>query len=152
MTFTASGVFGLTLKDIFGNDTAIDWPADTVKGALFTNSITTPNYATNTAYGAAPFNANEVPNGSGYTTGGATLGSKTSTIVGSTLVLDGADLSWAAATFSGVRGVLLYDDTIATPVNDPALVGVTFGADFAVTAGTFTIVWNASGICVATFA
>lgn len=144
----ASGGFGLTLRDILQNDTAIDLPVDVIKGALFTNTPT-PNFDTNTAYGAAPFNANEVPNGSGYTTGGAALANDAITVASPSATMlkyDADDLAWVAATFASVRGVLLYDDTIAAPTADPAIVAVTFGADFSVTAGTFTVQWNANGI------
>lgn len=143
--FSASGLFYLTFRDILQNDTAVDLLADTMKVALFTNSITTPNFDTNTAYAAAPFNANEV-SGTGYTAGGAAVANDTITVSSGTLVYDGDDTSWTSSTFSSVRGGLLYDDTITTPVADPAVMAVTFGADYAVTAGTFTIQWSASGI------
>lgn len=157
MAFAASGGLGPTLKDIFGNDTAVDWPgsASDWKVALFTSTITVAatTYDTATAYGVAPFNANEVPNGSGYTTGGKVLTTLTSVLTPSTqLQLDAADLAWAAATFSAVNGCLIYDDVITTPTADPGLIGVTFGAPFAVTGGTFTIQWNALGIATLDYA
>ena len=65
MTFTASGFFYLTWRDVLMNDTAVDFVADSIKVALFTNAMTTPNYDTNTAYAAAPWNANEVGTPSG---------------------------------------------------------------------------------------
>lgn len=143
MTFTASGIFYLTLRDIFQNDTAIDLLADSIKAALFTNSLTTPNYDTNTAYAAAPFNANEV----GTPSGGVALTSPTITVAaGSVLTFDAADTAWGSQTISNARGALLYDDTIGTPVAKPALVGVTFGADFSVTSGILTIQWASGGI------
>lgn len=148
MAFSASGGFGLTLRDILKNTTAVDLDSDTIRAALFNNTLTTPNYDTNTAYGAAPFNANEIT-GTGYTAGGAALASPTVTAaapVATQLAFDANDVAWTTATFSGVRGVLVYDDTITTPVADPGIVAITFGADFSVTAGTFTIVWNANGI------
>ncbi len=144
----ATGGFGLTFRDILRNATAVDLDGDTIKAALFTNSITTPNFDTNTAYGAAPFNANEV-SGTGYTAGGVALAGlavTAATPVATQLNLDANDAAWTTATFSSVRGVLVYDDTIATPTADPGIVAITFGADFAVTSGTFTIVWNANGI------
>lgn len=143
--FSASGIFYLTLRDIFQNDTAVDLLADTIKLALFTNSITTPNYATNTAYGAAPFNANEV-SGTGYTAGGAALANDTITESSGDLVYDADDTSWTSSTFSSVRGGLLYDDTITTPTADPGVAGITFGADYSVTSGTFTVQYAATGI------
>lgn len=146
MVLANSGLFYLTLRDILMNDTAVDYIADTVKIALYTNSITTPNFDTNTGYGAAPYTSNEVPNGSGYTTGGATLANDAFSVSTGTLVYDGDDTAWTTATFASVRGCLGYDDTITTPVADPVLFVVTFGADYAVTAGTFTIQWAAGGI------
>lgn len=151
MTFTASGGFGLNLKDIFDNVTAMDWPTDAWKAALFTNTLTTPNYNTATAYNVAPFNANEVT-GTGYTAGGLALASKTLAVASQVLTFDLADTAWTSATISNIRGALIYDTTIASPTNLPALLGVTFGADFSVTSGTFTIVWNANGLATLTFA
>jgi hypothetical protein len=143
MTFTASGISYLSLRDILQNDTAIDFLADTFKAALFTNSLTTPNYDTITAYAAAPFNANEV----GTPSGGVALASPTITVQsGSVLTFDANDTAWGSQTISNARGALIYDDTITTPVADPAIAGVTFGADFSVTSGILTIQWAAGGI------
>jgi hypothetical protein len=144
MSIGNSGKFLLSWRDMYQNDTAIDVLADSIKAALFTNSTTTPNFDTNTAYAAAPFNANEVT-GTGYTSGGVALATKTLTVTSGSLVFDSDDPSWASATFSNARGLLAYDDTIATPVAKPALFLVTFGADFAVTAGTFTVQVAAGG-------
>lgn len=143
MTITASGLFYLTFRDILQNDTAVDLLADSVKVALFTNSVTSPNFDTNTAYAAAPFNANEV----GSPAGGIALGTPTITVqAGSLLTFDAVDTAWGSQTFSAARGALVYDDTIATPVAKPALVLVNFGADYGVTSGVFTIQWAAAGI------
>lgn len=144
MAFSASGFFYSTLRDQLANITAADYDSDALKVALFTNSITTPNFDTNTAYGVAPFNANEVT-GTGYTAGGNALTSPSFAIAGK-VTFTGANTAWTSATFSAVRGCLLYDSTIASPVANPALVAVTFGSDFQVTSGTFTIQWNAGGI------
>lgn len=143
MTFTASGLFYLSFRDMFQNDIATDVLADTLKVALFTNSLTTPNYDTNTAYGAAPFNANEV----GSPAAGIALTSPTITVQsGSVLTFDAADTAWGSQTISAIRGGLLYDDTMTTPTADPGLAGITFGADYSVTSGVFTIQWAAAGI------
>lgn len=146
MAITVSGLFYLTFRDMLQNDEATDLLADTNKLALFTNSITTPNFDTNTAYAAAPFNANEVPNATGYTTGGVAIANDTITVSSGTLVYDGDDIAWTSSTFSSVRGGLLYDDTMSTPVAKPAIVLVNFGADYAVTSGTFTVQWAAGGV------
>jgi len=146
MTFTASGFFFLTWRDILQNDTAVDIIADSLKAALFTNAITTPNYDTNTAYAAAPFNANEV----GSPAGGIALASPTLTVTTGTMKFDAADTAWGSQTITNARGALIYDDTITTPVADPAILGITFGADFSVTSGVLTIVYDSAGIWTAT--
>lgn len=146
MAITASGLFVLTFKDLFDNsDLVLDWANDTVKCALFTNTIT-PSFSADTAYGSAPYNANEV-SGTGYSAGGASLGSKTVTEspTGS-LMFDAADTAWTTSTFSSARGALIWDDTVTTPVADPVVCLVNFGADYGVTSGTFTIQWAATGI------
>jgi len=146
MTFTASGFFYLTMRDILQNDTAVDYVADSIKVALFTNAMTTPNYDTNTAYAAAPWNANEV----GTPSGGIALASQAFTVTTGTLKFDANDTAWGSQTITNARGCLIYDDTIAAPVAKPALLGVTFGADFSVTSGVLTIVWDSAGIFTAT--
>jgi len=146
MTFTASGFFYLTWRDVLMNDTAVDFVADSIKVALFTNAMTTPNYDTNTAYAAAPWNANEV----GTPSGGIALASQAFSVTTGTLKFDANDTAWGSQTITNARGCLIYDDTIATPVAKPAILGVTFGADFSVTSGVLTIVWDAAGIFTAT--
>lgn len=146
MAVTVSGLYVANFLDVFdASQEPINLVGDTCKVALFTNSIT-PNFSTDTAYGASPYNANEV-SGTGYTAGGATLGSKTFTEspTGS-LMFDAADASWTSSTFSSARCALVWDDTPTTPVADPAVCLVNFGADYAVTSGTFTIQWAATGI------
>lgn len=142
MTIGNSGLFYLTQRDVQQNDTAVDTVADSLKAALFTNTTTTPNYDTNTGYNIAPFNANEIATPSG----GIALTGNTHSVSTGTLVFDANDTAWGSQTFSTARCALIYDDTIATPVAKPAILLVTFGADFGPTAGIFTIQWNASGI------
>jgi hypothetical protein len=59
------------------------------------------------------------------------------------LKFDAADTSWTTATISSARAAVVYDDTLT---NDPLICLVNFGADYASSAGTFQITWNASGI------
>ena len=47
------------------------------------------------------------------------------------------------ATFSGARGAKKYADVL---VGNDLIVGINFGADYAVTAGTFTIQWASTGV------
>lgn len=144
MTLTASGLFSTTFVDVFDlTQLAIDLDSETqTKVALFTNSTTTPNFTTNTAYGAAPFNANEVT-GTAYTAGGQTLTTTTFTAASNVSTFDGADLTWAASTITGARGALVYAGGLGS-LN--ALALVTLGADYSTSAGSLVIQWSASGI------
>ena len=82
--------------------------------------------------------------GTGYTAGGATLTSLSQNTASLTMSFDADDVSWTTATFSAASAHL-YDDTIATPVK-PLISYVDFGGTQTVTAGTLTIIWNASGV------
>ena len=144
MAITASGLYVVSvIKQWDGTDVVFDWTNDTIKAALYTNSLT-PNFSTDVGYGAAPYTSNEIANGNGYTTAGKDLASKTVTESPTgTVMWDCADLAWTASTFSAVRGMLVYDDTIASK---RAIVFVNFGADYAVTSGTFTVQIAATGL------
>lgn len=146
MAVTASGLFMSTMLKVFNaSQEPVALIADTVKVALFTNSIT-PNFSTDTAYGAAPYNANEV-SGSGYSAAGLALTTKTFTELNTAYAtLDGDDSAWTSSTFASARCALLHDTTVSSPTSDPALALINFGADYAVTSGTFTIQYAATGI------
>lgn len=145
MAITVSGFFYPSWEDIVDNDSAIDLAADSIKVALFTNSTTAPNFGTNTAYAVAPFNANEV----GSPAAGVALTSVTvslDTTSGVRLKFDAADTAWGSQTISGIRAALLHDDTITTPVDNPALMLVDLTTDYATTSGVFTLQWASAGI------
>jgi hypothetical protein len=135
----ASGLYGLTLRDTLdASQYATDLVSDTIKIQLVSNSET-PDF---NAHDFEADIANEV-SGTGYTAGGATLGSKTLGASSGLLTWDSADTSWTTATFSSVRGAITWDDTVTS---DPLIHAVTYGADYSVTAGTFTHQVNASGL------
>jgi hypothetical protein len=144
MAFPASGLFVATMLDVFDTTVLdIDLDLETHKCALWTDTGTYDLVA-DTAYGVAPWNANEVPNGTGYTTGGELLTGTTYTSTGTGgTKFDATDTPWVTSTFSGVRGCLIYADALA---GNNGIIAVNFGAAYAVTSGTFTIQWNASGI------
>ncbi len=139
MAVTVSGLYVVTFKVLFdGTDVIIDIANDTVKGALFANTIT-PNFSTDVSYSAT----GEI-SGTGYTAGGATLAGKTvSESPTGSLMVDANDLTWSSATFSGARALQMWDDTVAS---DRLLALVNFGADYGVTAGLFTVQHPATGI------
>ena len=114
----------------------VDWDTNAIKVALIQNTYT-PDQDVDDEY--ADVSGNELANGSGYTTGGATLGTKTNTYtaVGNIVLLGAADTSWAAITFTGIRYAVIYDS-----VTNKLIGYVDFGADQAITSGTFQINWH----------
>jgi len=145
MAFPSSGLFVVTMIDVFDtSQLAVDLDLDTHKVALYTNSLTGADLVTDTAYGVGAWNANEIAAGGGYTTGGNLLTGTALTSEGAGVVKwDATDTPWTSATFSAVRGCLIYADALA---GNNGIIAITFGADYSVTSGTFTIQWNASGI------
>jgi hypothetical protein len=149
MTWANSKIFAQTVLDGMGNTAAIDLDADTLKAALYNNSITPDNTVTaaNSAYNAGQWaNTNEQTNG-GWSAGGLALASRTWVKSSAVCTLDAADLAnGTAATLSNVFGCLVYDSTLSTPVASQGICYNYFGGAQSVTSGTLTIVWNASGI------
>lgn len=129
--------------------------SDTVKAALFNNSVTPDR---NAAVASTGFNtgtwvtANEVTDVTNWVSGGRALASKTFTASTGTSTFDALDLAGGGTvTISAAFGCLVYDDTItAGTVADQGVCFNYFGGTQSVTAGTFTIIWNASGIAAFT--
>ncbi|MFI6304278.1 hypothetical protein ACIBCH_20600 [Amycolatopsis thailandensis] len=150
MTFgNNSKIFPAFLTDTLNQTAAFDLNSHTLKAALF-NDTTTPNQtaaAASTGFNTGVWTTgNEVANG-GWSSGGLSLASVTSGFSSNVYTLDAADVAnGSAATLSDVRGCLVYDDSLTTPVADQGISYHSFGGAQAVTAGTFTVVWNASGI------
>ena len=143
MSVTASGLYITTWTDILDTtQLAIDLDLETHKVAMFTDTVT-PNFSTDTAYGAAPYNANEV-SGTGYTAGGTAL---TTTALSEsptgTIKWDADDTAWTTSTITNAKFALIYADASA---GNNAIVGINFGSNFSTTAGTFTIQWASGGI------
>lgn len=102
-------------------DGDIDFGSNVFKLALYTNAATLN--ASTTAYTAT----GEV-SGGGYTAKGEVVAATVSTVstaAGPVIVLDFADASWAAPTFTA-RGALLYDETSG---GDPSIAVIDFGVD-----------------------
>lgn len=126
--------------------------SDTVKVSLHNNSITPDKDA---AVASTGFNtgvwttANEVTDVTNWVSGGRSLASKTFTTPSTGVFrFDAADLAGGGTvTITNAFGCLVYDDTItAGTVADQGACYNYFGGAQSVTAGTFTIVWNANGI------
>lgn len=142
----ASGLFKQNLNDALDASASNTNWVGSPKVALYNSTgVSAWNYNNATGYSST----NEI-SGTGYTAGGATLGSPSLATASGTMTYDGADRNWTSATFSGVRGCMVYDDAVTSPTADAAIVGVDFGSDYSVTSGTFTIQWHANGILTIT--
>lgn len=144
MAFPASGLAVQTMMDVFDvTQLAIDLDSDLSKAALFTNSVVSPDLTADLSYGVSPWNANEV-SGTGYTAGGVVITGTTWTHSGTGVIeWDASAFSWTSATFSAARGMLVHADYLSPK---RIVCAVNFGADFAVTAGTFTVTPASAGI------
>lgn len=150
---TSSKIFTAFVTDSFNNTTAFDLNSDTLKVALYGNSGTPDQTvaSANTAYNAGQWTSgNETSNG-GWSAGGLALAGVSSGFSSNVYTLDATDTAnGSAATIADTRGCLIYDDTLTTPVADQGICYLAFGGAQSVTAGTLTIVYNASGIMTIT--
>jgi len=155
MTFGAnSNIFRQWIADSLGPTASFagKWATgspDTYKAALY-NDTTTPDKtvaAASSAYNTGVWVVANERTDTNWPAGGRAITSPTFTSTGSTITYDGADTSGAGnVTLTNVYGDLFYDDTLTTPVADQGAAFHSFGGIQQVTAGTFTIQWNASGI------
>lgn len=127
--------------------------ADTLKAALFNNSVTPDKDAVvgSTGYNTGTWVvANEVDDGTNWDAGGEPVTGGAITDQGSGIVqFDATDTpqGGASTTLADVHGCLVYDDTItAGTVADQGVSYHYFGGAQSVTGGTFTIVWHANGL------
>ena len=155
MAWSNSKIFSAWITDIANNTTAMDNNSDTFKAALYDNDITPDQTvaSASTAYNAGQWTAagNEVSDGAEWAAGGVALAGVTSAFSSNVYTFDANNTaSGTSATLANVYGCLVYDDTIATPVSKQGLCYNYFGGTNSVTDGTFTIIWNASGILALT--
>ena len=132
--------------------------ADAIDVALFNNSVSPDASA---AVGSTGYNTgtwttgNEVTDATNWVAGGRALASKTYSVLtagsqttASAVNFDAADLAGGGSlTISNAYGCLVYDSTItAGTVAKQGLCFNYFGGAQSVTSGTFTIVWDATGV------
>jgi hypothetical protein len=132
-------LYGNVFSKAFNKE--IDLDTDTIKCALTTSTYAV-NQDTHSYFSSV---TNEV-SGTGYTAGGVTLGSPVPSYTGATNVFAfaAANASWTTATFTA-RYAVVYDST-GTSTTSALIMYVDFGADQTVSAGTFTVQWNAGGL------
>jgi hypothetical protein len=153
MAWGSSKVFVYYVRDTLARTSLMDIDTDAYKVALFDNTITPDNtvVAASTAYNAGIWLATAAPQvfqAGQWATGGVALSTPTWTVSSATVTFDGVDTASGSAftTTTATYGALVYDDTIASPVAKQGVCYNYFGGPNSVTAGTLTVVWNASGI------
>lgn len=154
MAWSASKQFSSYVTDVVNrvtNGPKIN--TDTVEVALFDNSITPSQTVTsaNSAYAAGVWASGGVSDASGWPALGRPLASVTSAFASNVYTFDAADTVSAnsSTTLAANYGCLIYDHT-STAVTDQGICYLYFGGANQVTAGTYTIVWNASGLMTLT--
>jgi hypothetical protein len=135
----ASGVYNQFKGELMNK--VYDLEADQTFCALMNNSHT----FNADDDGWASVSANELGSGSGYTTNGDEItGTVTVDDTDDEGVFDATDAQWTSATFTAYHAVV-WDTTPTSPA-DPLICSIDFGGAQTVTAGTFTIQWDAEGI------
>src|SRR6266581_7419545 len=151
MAWANSKIFSAYITDVLNNTTAMDLNTDATLGvSLFDNTITPSQTvaSASTAYAAGVWASGGVSDATGWPAAGRDLASITSGFTTNVYTFDAADTVSANAvtTLTNAYGCLVYDNTITTPVADQGICFNYFGGANSVVAGTFTVVWNASGI------
>ena len=147
---TSSKIFTAFIENALGNDVAydLDTAGDTFYLALYGDSGTPSQTATlaNTVYNVDQWaTANEKYDGAEWAQAGQALSITTSAFASNVFTFDASDevSAGTSATMSDVRGCLVYDNT--TP-SKYGIAYLAFGGAAAVTDGTFTVIFNGSGI------
>lgn len=152
MAWSASKIFRPFIADALGNVAALDLDADSIKAALFGNTITPSQDVTsaNSAYNAGVWlTAAEISDTTHWPAGGIAIANKVLNSASAGIVFLDADDTQSvdsSATLSGVYGVLHYDHTLASPVADQGICFNYLGGAQQVTNGLFVVVYSASGI------
>ncbi len=138
MAWTNSKIYSAAITDSLNSTASLNLDADNIKAALFDNTVTPSQTVA----------AGGVSDATGWPAVGRQLLTVTSGFSANVYTLDAADTVSANATttLTNAFGALIYNDTLTTPVADQGVCFNYFGGANSVTSGTFTVVWNASGI------
>lgn len=150
---TLSKIFTTTITDQMNRTSTMDINTDTHNIALY-NDTPTPSQtvASNlAAYNVGQWISTSEVTATGWTAGGLALASVTSTFATNVYTFDAADRAGGTSdTVSAAFGCLIFDNTVTAPVGKQAWCYLAFGGTNSVTAGTFTVVFNPSGIMTLT--
>lgn len=154
MAFAASYVNGYHLGQMLirGGTPGYNLDSDTIRVSLYTDSITGQDKNANEVKGSGAFASNEVSYTGATPAAAQTLTNPTITVGSGKVIFSAgsATTQWTDATWT-CRGAVIWDDTLTTPA-DPVICCINFGSDRTVTAGTFTITWDATnGIFYASY-
>ena len=152
MAWSASAISRAFVTDMAGNTAAFDLSGagvDTFKVSAYNDTITPDKDATsaNFAYGAGVYASGEQTSTSDWPAGGITLGSPAvSNPTGGRIKFAGDNVASGATATIAFNGLLVYDDTLASPVADQGLSFNWMGGSVSVIGGTITAVWSGNGI------
>lgn len=125
-----------------------DHENDTFKLGLVTSSVTPAATTADPRWGAGGttnLSSDQVTPGGNYSTGGPTIANPTCTLTGGAGVWDGDDISIAqnASNPTNARWGIIYNDT---DTGKRAVGYLDLGTTIDLSAGAFSVTWNASGI------
>lgn len=121
---------------------------DTIKLGLVTSSVTPSETTSDPRWGSGGstnLSTNQVTPGGNYSSGGPTIANNTYTLSSVTATFDGDNISITqhASNPTDARWGAIYNDTAA---GKQALAFLDLGGATDLSAGDFSVTWNASGI------
>lgn len=121
---------------------------DTIKLGLVTSSVTPSETTSDPRWGSGGstnLSTNQVTPGGNYSSGGPTIANNTYTLSSVTATFDGDNISISqnASNPTNARWGAIYNDTAA---GKQALAFLDLGGATDLSAGDFSVTWNASGI------
>lgn len=148
MAWSNSKIFSSYETDIANNTTAMDLNSDTINIALYGTSTPDQTVASaSAAYNTGQWVTGNELTATGWTAGGLALAGIASGFSSNVFTFDANDRAGGASdTVTACFGVLILDNTIAAPVAKPGICYNYLGGSNSVVSGTFTVVFNASGI------
>lgn len=121
---------------------------DVIKLGLVDDTVTPTETDADPRWGAGGttnYATNQVTPGGNYADGGPTIGNNTWTLASATVTFDGDNISinQHGSNPTDARWGIIWNDTAT---GDQALAFLDLGGDTDLTAGDFSVTWNASGI------
>lgn len=148
MAWSASKVFSAFVADTLDKTIDNDLDADAFKAAIYgdmtpDNTVVSANAAYNAGLWTSPLSSS-----TSWPAVGRPLVTPDVTWATTTIKWDAVDTQSAdsACSISAFYGVLVYDDTLSTPVADQAVCYNYLGGSQTISSGLLTVVWHTNGI------